>query len=893
MPHRFTLRVFRAARRLLLPRDAASRHEAEALDTAAALADEAVRSGRRAVIAYWLAEFLSLVAASLAARQRDPQLPDDLFPPRRSRFMLSSVLFDLRYAFRLLRRAPGFTLVAIITLALGIGANTAIFSLIHGVLLQPLPYPQSDRLVLVLHTEQDDPSSLSLMTPGNVYDLRQAAAVRLAGAGMVARTLTGRGEPQRVIGVSSAGSILDVLDVRPQRGRGFTEGEDQPGAEPVVVISHGLWHRLFAGDPAAIGALLVLDGRPHTVIGVMPAGFQFPSPNAEFWMPAQFPAELRASRSEFMLSGVGRIADGRDAREAVAELETIMARLRADHPQANAKVGISMQKYQDVLVGGVQRPMWILMASVAFVLLIACANLANLMLARAVHRRREVALRQAIGAGRAHVLRQLIVESLVLGSLGAVAGLMTGHLFLQALLAWLPDDTPRLHEVSMSGPVLVFTLGVAILASVFFGLAPAVQLSRSAPGAALKDTDSGRIARARLRPALVVAEVAVALVLLSGAGLLLRSFQALQQVDPGFAADPMLLFNVNLPDAAYPKGPNRLAFIRQAVERLQTLPGAKVVAAGSSVPLAGRGNSAWFNLLDRPVPPGQTPPGVPYRVITPDYFKALGIPLVRGRLIDDRDGLTGTPSVVISESLARRFWPEGGGRDPIGSEIYLGAPTNKLFERATIVGIVHDVKLAGLDSGVAEAVYGTQSLMPFANNFTFLVRTDGNPSSLAAAARHEIGRIDPALPVTRVRTMTEHMQGALAPARSSMLLLLIFAGVALVMAAIGVFGVLSFSVTRRSREMGIRVALGADAGALRRLVVREGMVQAIAGIVLGLVGAFWLTRFMATLLFEVPPRDPLTFAGAALVLMAVSALASYLPARRATRADPLIVLRSE
>jgi predicted permease len=445
----------------------------------------------------------------------------------------------------------------------------------------------------------------------------------------------------------------------------------------------------------------------------------------------------------------------------------------------------------------------------------------------------------------------------------------------------------------MNLPVLLFTLGVGIVASVFFGLAPAIQLSRSAPGSAIKEGDSTRIGRSRLRPALVVAEVAIALVVLSGAGLLLRSFQALQQVDPGFIADGMLLFNVNLPEGTYPQGPHRVAFVRQAIAQLQALPGAKVVAAGTSVPLTARGNSAWFNILDRPLPPGQTPPGIPYRVITPDYFRALGMALVRGRFLTDQDGLAGTPSVVISESLARRFWPESGGRDPIGSEIYLGAPDNKLFERATIVGVVRDVKLAGLDSGITESVYGTQSLMPSATSFTFLLRTDGTPSTLAAAARHQISRIDPALPVTMVRTMTDVRRASLAPARSSMLLLTIFAAIALVMAAVGVFGVLSFSVTRRSREMGIRVALGADAGALRRLIVREGMLQAITGVSLGLLGAFWLTSFMAALLFEVPARDPVTFAGASLVLTAVSAIACYVPARRATQADPLVVLRAE
>ena len=807
--------------------------------------------------------------------------------------MLSTLLHDLRYALRLLRRAPGFTAVAIITLALGIGANTAIFSVINGVLLQPLAYPQAERLLLVLHNAQDDAAALSLMTPGNLYDLRHGTSFRLAGVSSITRTLTGRGEPQRIAGVRSTGSILEVLDVRPRLGRIYTDTEDQSGAEPVVVISHSMWQRLFGGDQAAIGASLVLDGRPHTVVGVMPSGFHFPSPQTEFWMPAQFPRELRASRSEFMLAGIGRLADGRNSQDARAELETLMTRLRADHPQANANLGISIQPLQDAIVGGVQRPLWILMASVACVLLIACANLANLMLARAVHRRREVALRQAIGAGRADVLQQLLVESLVLGAAGCVAGLITGYVFLQALLEWLPDSTPRLTEVSMNLPVLLFTLGVGIVASVFFGLAPAIQLSRSAPGFAIKEGDGTRIARSRLRPALVVAEVAIALMVLSGAGLLLRSFQALQQVDPGFIADGILLFNVNLPEGTYPQGPHRVAFVRQAIAQLQALPGAKVVAAGTSVPLTARGNSAWFNILDRPLPPGQTPPGIPYRVITPDYFRALGMALVRGRFLTDQDGLAGSPSVVISESLARRFWPESGGRDPIGSEIYLGAPDNKLFERATIVGVVRDAKLAGLDSGITEAVYGTQSLMPSATSFTFLMRTDGNPSTLAAAARHEISRIDPALPVTMVRTMTDVRRASLAPARSSMLLLTIFAAVALVMAAVGVFGVLSFSVTRRSREMGIRVALGADAVALRRLVVREGMLQAITGVSLGLVGALWLTSFMAALLFQVPARDPVTFAGASLVLTAVSAIACYVPARRATRADPLVVLRAE
>ena len=889
------LRTFRMARRILLPRDVASDDEAEAVATAASLAADAGRRGPRATFTYWRTEFTSLLRAAVAARRRDPQLPDDLVAVRRRLPMLSTVLHDARYALRVLRRAPGFTAVAVLTLALGIGANTAIFSLINGVLLQPLPYPRADRLYRVLHGEIDDPTSLASMTPGNFYDLqRESTAMKpFAAVTRITPTLTGHGEPRPVPGMRSAGSILEVVGVPPMLGRIYTDRDDMPGAEPVMVLSHSTWMRLFGGDEGAIGQALVLDGRPVMVVGVMPAGFHFPAPDVEFWMPALFPDTLRASRTEFMLGGIGRLADGRDATEANAELQTIMARLRADHPQANSNVAIVTEPLQEAIVGSVRTPLWILMASVACVLLIACANLANLMLARAADRRREVAVRQAIGAGRLHLVRQLLVESLVLGLAGGIAGLLTGYAFLNALIAWLPPGTPRLEAVTLDASVLAFTLIIAIGSSVCFGLAPALQLAGNAPVTALKEGSANATARSLLRPALVVCEIAVALVLLAGAGLLLRSFQALQQVDPGFPIDRVLTLGVSLPQTTYPRPAERIAFVNEALERLGRLPGVEAVAAGSGVPLAGRGTGAWFNMYDRPVPPGQTPPGVPYRVVTPRYFETLGIRLLRGRLLSDRDGLDGTPSVVISESVASRFWPEGQGRDAIGAEIYLGAPGNRLFDRATVVGIVKDVKLAGLDSGMTEAVYATQTLMPFWRGFTFAIRTTGDPAALASAARHELRQIDAAMPVMAVRTMDDVLEGSMAPARSSMLLLTIFASVALAMAAVGVFGVLSFTVTRRSREMGIRMALGADATAVRWLVVRDGMRQAAAGIAVGLIGAFWLTGFMSTLLFQVAPRDPITFAGAALILTAVSALACYLPARRATRVNPLVVLRAD
>jgi putative ABC transport system permease protein len=804
--------------------------------------------------------------------------------------MFSALGHDIRYAVRLLRRAPGYTTVAVLTLALGIGANTAIFSLVSGILLRPLPFPESQRLYRVLHSNMTDPTDVSVMTPGNFYDLqREVKHLRpIAGFSSASQTLVGRGEPQRLLGTASAGSILEVLGVQPLHGRIFTAADDQPGAERVVVLSHRLWARTFNSDPAIVGQAISLNGRPTTVIGVMPASFIFPNADAEFWMPEQMDAKLRASRTEFFLTTIARLPEGEDPGVANAELQTIMARLRKDHPRANENVALLMTPVHAAMVDNVRGSLWLLFGSVVAVLLIACANLANLMLARATGRTREVAVRQAIGAGRVRIVRQLLAESLVLGALGAIAGLVVGTFFLDALTRWLPAATPRLTQVRIDGWVLAFTLGIAGVASLLFGLAPALQLARRAPFAALRDSAARTTTRSRLRPILVVSEVALALVLLTGAGLMLRSFQALQRVDPGLPVDNVLTFQLDL--GTYPLPADRINFVNRLVERLETLPGVTKAAAGNAVPLAGRSNGAWFNLIDRPWPAGQTPPGVPYRIVTPGYFNALGLRLLKGRLLEARDGRDGTPSVVISESVAKRFWPN---EDPIGARIYLGAPENKLFNEAAVVGVVGDVKLAGLDSNLTEAVYALQTLMPFWRGFTFVAKGTGDPVLLAQAVRAEVRQLNPALPITNLRTLKEIEALTMAPARSSMLLLTLFAGVALVMAAIGVFGVLSFNVTRRAREMGIRMALGAEAGAVRGLVMREGLLHASSGVLLGLLGAWWLTRYMATMLFGVDARDPWAFGSAAAMLLAVSAAACYFPARRATRVDPLTVLRAE
>jgi putative ABC transport system permease protein len=809
--------------------------------------------------------------------------------------MFASLWQDVSYSVRLLVRSPGVTGVALLTLALGIGANTAIFSIVNGVLLQPLPYPAPQDLYLIQHRDETDSTQLSTTTPGNFYDIREAAhgfRPMAAFSGAI-ETLTGRGEPERLQGVRSAGSILEVLGVTPHAGRIFTEADDVPGAPRTVVISHRLSQRLFSGNTAAVGQSITLAGQPHTIVGVMPSEFSFPDTRADFWAPAHFDAAMRRSRTEYFLLILGRRSAETTAGSALGELGTIMTRIRNEFPQANAGVLLDARPLHEATVTNVRPMLLIMMGSVACVLLIGCANLANLLLARATGRHREMAVRQALGAGRGRLVRQLLVESLVLAMAGGVAGALTGSLFLDALVAWLPAGIPRIESARVDGRVLFFTFLTAAGSGIAFGLAPAAQLAGGHPAAVLRANTRSSTGRAPLRSALVIAELAIALVLLTGAGLLIRSFVLMQRVDPGFGGGDILTLQVRLEGPAYENAPNRLALVHATVDSLAALPGATGAAASSYAPIVGRGTGAWFNIIGRPTAAGTTPPGVPYRVITPGYFTVMEIPILRGRALTARDGAGGTPSVVISESLARRFWRSPADGEPIGAEIWLGAPENKLFERATIVGIARDVRLAGLGSSLTDAVYGVTSLMPFWRNFTFAMKAGGDPMALASAARQIVREADPSLAVTSVQTMDDILRSSLAPTRASMLLLTVFAGLALVMAAIGVFGVMSYAVTLRSREMGIRLALGARPAEVRRTVVIDGLKQAVAGIVIGLLAAVMLTRVMDTLLFGVPPRDPLTLACVAGVLLVTALLACYLPARRATRVDPLVVLRAE
>jgi putative ABC transport system permease protein len=526
---------------------------------------------------------------------------------------------------------------------------------------------------------------------------------------------------------------------------------------------------------------------------------------------------------------------------------------------------------------------------VAFILLIACANLGNLLLARASTRRREMAVRHALGARPARLMRQLLTESVLLALAGGVAGLTLGYLLIDVLVAWLPDDLPRANGIQLDPMVVAFTAAVSIASGIAFGLLPALQLAGRAPMEEAREGTRGSTRRGRIRNTLVAAEVALALVLLAGAGLLVRSFTKLLEVDPGFRATRLLTFRVGVPSDVY-KPPQRVEFFEELRNRIRRLPGVDAASMTSFLPLTGYGTGAWFNIVDKPLPADRTPPGIAYRVVSADLFQTLGIPLIRGRLLTEADRVDGIRAVVISESVAKRFWP---GEDPVGKHIYLGAPDNRLFPDAEIVGIVGDVAQLSLDSGGGQTVYGTHRMMPFWNTFTFAVRTSVDPVSITSAIRRQLQEMDRGIPMYAVRTIDEVLAQSRAPARSTMLLVGLFAALALVLAMVGVFGVLSYAVSQRTTELGIRMALGATARNVRLLVLGDGLTPVALGLAIGIAGALALTRFMSTLLFGVTPTDPLTFVSVSMLLATVAALASYVPARRATRVDPAQVLRQE
>lgn len=831
-----------------------------------------------------LAEVPGLIRLGYQSRMEARGVSRSIQPAGEGAFMLRDVTGDLRYAVRFLRRSPGFTAIIVLTLALGVGANTAIFSLVYGVLLKPLAYPSPERLVVLGEGRTTGtPGALSSTSPGSFLDWQSAARSVSGMAAYATRSviLTGFGEPEMVQGATTLGGLLDVLGVAPLFGRTIQPADEDAAAPRVVVLSHGLWQRLYGEERDVLGRTILLGVEPAAVIGVMPAGFRFPDAGTEFWEPARYDAAFRINRDQYFLQVVARLRSGTTVEQLSTEMAAIADRLRRDWSQYNTGLVINVAPLAVTMVADVRGRLLVLMGAVALLLLITCTNIANLMLARAATRRQEMAIRRALGAGRLRQARQLLTESLLLAFTGGAAAIVVARFLTRALVESQRSSLPRVDDVSLDTTVLAFAFAVAATAGVAFGLVPAIQLSRGRSAEVLRQGGRGSPSHMTGRRLLVVAELALALMLLTGAGLLLRSFTQLTRVETGLETSGLITAQLPMQGA-------RVQFVTDAIERLRAIPGVRDAAVASQIPLTGRGIGAWFNMYSRPVPEGTTPPAVPYRVISPGYFATARIPLLAGRSIEETDGREGTHAVVVNEALAKRFFPSG---DAIGQEIYLGAPDNRLFDRATIVGIVGDTRDAGPGADPLPTVFAPHRLMPYWGSFFYLVRADGAVSPTMAAVRRELRALAPDVPLRNLRTMDEIAHDSVAPARTSLTLLGAFAAVALAMAALGVFGVLSYVVAQRTRELGVRVALGADPAKLRMLVVRQALALAIGGLSFGLLGALAFTRLLRGLLFGISNTDPTTYGAVGLLLLGVCAVASWLPARRATRVSPMTALR--
>jgi putative ABC transport system permease protein len=798
--------------------------------------------------------------------------------------MITDLWQDLRYGARMLLKKPGFTLIAVVTLALGIGATTAIFSVVNAVLLRPLPFPQAERVVRLWQSHQPTNRPRFSVTYPDFQDWRQQnqAFTHLAAYREDGFNLQAGAAARRVNGARVTMDFFNVLGVQPVQGRAFSAQEDAPGGERTVILSYALWQQSFGGDAQLVGRQIKADGQSHTVVGIMPPGFNFPDEEAELWFPyAIDPAQ--ASRGPHFLRVLGRLKPAATMEQARTEFDTIAQRLEQSYPNTNKGWRVFMIPLQEFYSGELHRPLYVLLGAVLFVLLIACANVANLLLARNAARERELAVRAALGAGRARLVRQLLTESLLLVAVGGAGALLLAAWGVELLTKFGPRNIPRLQEATLDARVLWFTLAVSVLTGLIFGLAPAWQRAGFDLNAALK---AGARATGgtgqRLRKGLVVAEVALAMLLLIGAGLMLKSFVRLQQVAPGFDAQGGLTMEINLPPTKYAKPEQRAAFLEQMLARLRTLPGVAFAGATHRLPL--RGNSAMgFEIEGRPVTDGQQRRPANFRAITPDYFRALGTPLSAGRTFTDEEAWRKPSAVIINQTLARCHWPN---ESPLGQRLKIGKASLE------IIGVAADAKESGLTAEVDGGLY-----LPYIASgdaaMKLVLRTDTDPLSLAAAATAEIRRADPEQAVSGINTLSGLLNEATAQPRFNTALLALFALLALALASVGIYGVIAYAVAQRTQEIGLRMALGAQARDVLRLILAQGLKLTLCGVAIGLLAAFALTRWMSALLFGVSATDPLTFGGIALLLTVVALLACWIPARRATKVDPMIALRCE
>ena len=801
---------------------------------------------------------------------------------------------DMRYGFRMLLKQPGFTLVAVIALGLGIGANTAIFSVVNSVLVRPLPFANADRLAVVWQSNAQQNSLREAVAAANFLDWKDQNTVfeHIAAFREDNFNITGTEKPEHMPGCRIDASLFQVLGVQPLLGRTFQDGDDNSRS---VVISKALWARLFASDPNIIGHKMIVNGEPLTIAAVMPAGFDFPEGN-DLWVrslykvpenPLNLKVDPSTDRGHQYFRVIALLKPDVTLEQAQAEMDAISSRLEQQYPDQNTGQGASLLSLREEEVGQVRPILLILFGAVGFVLLIVCANVANLLMARAATRQKEMAIRCALGASRQRIAQQLLTESVMLALAGGGAGLLVALWGISPLVALIPADIHGMQDVGVDARVLGFTMAISFLTGLVFGLLPALQASKTDLNESLKESGRGSTEGRRsnrIRSALIVSEIALSLVLLIGAGLMIKSFMRLQQVDLGFATENVLTMRLTLPQSKYPEGRDQAGFFQQALQRIQTTPGIESAAAISRLPLTPGNSSRSIIIEGRADGDTQNSPSVDYRVISPDYFRTMSVPVLKGRAFTERDNASAAGTIIINETVARRFFPD---EEPIGKRLQIEG--DEWFE---IVGVVGDVKHLGQASKSRPEVYVSYLKKPWPF-MTVVARSPQNATALGETLREAVLAVDHDQPVYSISTVEQLVSRSVARRRSNMLLLGIFAAVAMVIAAVGIYGVMSYSITQRKHEIGIRIALGANRRDILKLVLGYGLTLALAGVAIGAVAALMLTRLIENLLFGVSATDPTTFALISLILIGVALGACFVPARRATKVDPMIALRYE
>jgi putative ABC transport system permease protein len=842
-------------------------------------------------------EASDLLRQTIAARR--PTMPGQVrqwsrrepAPIEKGSWMSSfNVARDLRHAVRMILRAPGFSAIAILTFAVGIGVNTAVFNVVNGVLLRPLPYPDADRITMLWmdNRRQNIKEDIASYPAYIDWKTQSASYEHMAAFTPSAFSLTGAGEPERLQGAAVTANFFDVMGVAPSIGRRFGVEHETPGKDSVVVLSHGLWQRRFGGATDVLGRTITLNGRPREVIGVMPAALQWPD-DAELWAPLAPVQQQRDSRNSFWLPVIGRLKPGISIAQAQAEMSGIGDRLEQAYPETRG-FGVYVVGLQQQLVGNIERPLLVLLGAVGFVLLIACANLANLMLGRTAARRKELAIRTALGAGRGVLIRQIVTEAFVLAAAGGVIGVVLAHWATSFFIALGGDGIPRREAIAIDARVLLFALALATIAALLSALIPALHGSRKKIVDHLREGSrqgSGGASR-RTRNVLVATEVALSLILLTGAGLLVKTLWTMQQAPRGFTAERVAMMTISAPATAYPKPTDVSSFYTRLLERVRAIPGVESAASGTGVLQPLITNSGIFSFEGKPVPAPEEQIEYPIEFVSPGYFETAGMTIVNGRGFTAADDANAPRVAVINETLARMTWP---GEDPVGRRLRPGDGTSQAPWQ-TVIGVIRDAHRAEVTRAIRPEIYGS-TLQITPRTQTLFVKTAGVPEAIVPAVRRELQAIDPQLPLFRVTTLEREIGVTLAQPRFQAVLLAVFAGIALLLATIGIYGVTSHAVGQRTQEVGIRMAMGAARRDVLRLMLLQHLRPAVIGLAIGLAGAVALSRFLQSLLFGVDATDPATFSLVSLVLLLVAAGACLIPARRATRVDPVVALRMD